>query len=37
MSCLCAGPIHSLIHAASLVESGVYDHVIVVAVVHHQN
>src|SRR5690606_3721164 len=27
----CAGPIHSLIHAASLVESGVYDHVIVVA------
>jgi glycine/sarcosine/betaine reductase complex component C subunit beta len=27
----CAAPTHSLIHAASLVESGIYDHVIVVA------
>ena|SRR5690554_3101908 len=26
----CAGPTHSLIHAASLVESGIYDHVVVV-------
>ncbi|ERJ13204.1 glycine/sarcosine/betaine reductase complex component C subunit beta [Haloplasma contractile] len=27
----CAAPTHTLIHAASLVESGVYDHVVVVA------
>ncbi len=27
----CAAPTHTLIHAASLVESGIYDHVVVVA------
>lgn len=27
----CAGPIHALIHASSLVESGIYEHVVVVA------